>query len=57
MVDQFQIFRYQNVQNDKCCLLRLKMAELNNDVIKMADILNLIEILLCIRLLLILGHF
>ena len=34
-----------------------KMAELNNDVIKMADILNLIEILLCIRLLLILGHF
>ena len=34
-----------------------KMAELNNDVIKMADILNLNENLLCIILLLILGHF
>ena len=34
-----------------------KMAELNDDVIKMADILNLNENLLCIILLLILGHF
>ena len=34
-----------------------KMAELNDDVTKMADILNLNENLLCIILLLILGHF
>ena len=34
-----------------------KMAEVNEDVIKMADILNLNENLLCIILLLILGHF
>ena len=34
-----------------------KMAELNDDVTKMADILNLNENLLCIMLLLILGHF
>ena len=34
-----------------------KMAELNDDVTKMADILNLTENLLCIILLLILGHF
>ena len=34
-----------------------KMAELNNDVTKMSDILNLNENLLCIILLLILGHF
>ena len=33
------------------------MAELNDDVTKMADILNLNENLLCIILLLILGHF
>ena len=34
-----------------------KMAELNGDVTKMADILNLKENLLCIILLLIPGHF
>ena len=34
-----------------------KMTELNDDVTKMADILNLNESLLCIILLLILGHF
>ena len=34
-----------------------KMAELNDDVTKMADIMNLNENLLCIILLLILGHF
>ena len=34
-----------------------KMAELNDDVTKMADMLNLNENLLCIILLLILGHF
>ena len=34
-----------------------KMAELNDDVTKMADILNLNENLLCIILLLMLGHF
>ena len=34
-----------------------KMAELNNDVTKMADVLKLNENLLCIILLLILGHF
>ena len=34
-----------------------KMTELNYDVTKMADILNLNENLLCIILLLILGHF
>ena len=34
-----------------------KMAKLNDDVTKMADILNLNENLLCIILLLILGHF
>ena len=35
---------------------QIKMAELNDDVTKMADILNLNENLLCIKLLLILGH-
>ena len=35
----------------------LKMSELNDDITKMADILNLNENLLCIILLLILGHF
>ena len=55
---RFKIFRYQNVQNDKCCLLRSKkMTELNDDVTEMAGILNLNENLLCIILLLILGHF
>ena len=34
-----------------------KMAELNDDVTKMTDILNLNENLLCIILLLILGYF
>ena len=34
-----------------------KMAELNDDVTKMAEILILNENLLCIFLLLILGHF
>ena len=34
-----------------------KMTELNDDVTKMAGILNLNENLLCIILLLILGHF
>ena len=34
-----------------------KMAELNDDVTKMADILNLNENLLCFILLLILGGF
>ena len=34
-----------------------KMAELNDDVTKMADILNLNENLPCTLLLLILGHF
>ena len=34
-----------------------KMAELNDDLTKMADILNLNKNLLCIILLLILGHF
>ena len=58
IVGRFKIFRYQNVQNDKCCLLRSKkMTELNDDVTKMAGILNLNENLLCIILLLILGHF
>ena len=51
------MFRYQNIQNDKCFLLTSKMAELNDDITKMADILNLNENLLCIILLLILGHF
>ena len=37
--------------------LQLKMAERNGDVIKMADILNLNKNLLCVILLLILGHF
>ena len=37
--------------------IHLKMAELNDDITKMADILNLNENLLCIILLLILGHF
>ena len=37
--------------------VQLKMAEQNGDVIKMADILNLNKNLLCIILLLILGHF
>ena len=55
---RFQIFRYQNVQKDSCCLLTSnKMAELNDDVTKIANILNLIENLICIILLLILGHF
>ena len=58
IVGRFKTFRYQNVQNNKCCLLTSKrMAELNDDVTKMADILNLNENLLCIILLLILGHF
>ena len=58
IVGRFKIFRYQNVQNDKCRLLRSKkMTELNDDVTKMAGILNLNENLLCIILLLILGHF
>ena len=34
-----------------------KMAELNDDVTKMADILNLNKNILCIILLLILGDF
>ena len=34
-----------------------KLAELNDDVTKMAVILNLNENLLCLILLLILGHF
>ena len=34
-----------------------KMAELNDGVTKKADILNLNENLLCIILVLILGHF
>ena len=34
-----------------------KMTELNDDVTKMADILNLNENLLSVILLLILGHF
>ena len=34
-----------------------KMAELNDDVTKMADILNVNKNLLCFILLLILGHF
>ena len=34
-----------------------KMAELNNGVTKMADILNLNENVLCIIILSILGHF
>ena len=46
-VGRFKFFRYQNVQNDKCCILTSKkMAELNDDVTKMADILNLNEKLL-----------
>ena len=58
IVSRVQIFRCQNVQNDKCFLLTSKkMAELNDDVTKMADILNLNENLLCFILLLILGHF
>ena len=58
IVGRFQFFRHQNVQNDKCRLLTPnKMTELNDDVTKMADILNLNENLLCIILLLILGHF
>ena len=58
IVGRLQIFRYQNVQNDKSCLLTSKkMAELNDDVIKMGDILNLNKNLLCIILLLILCHF
>ena len=58
IVGRFQIFRYQNVQNYKYCLLTSKkMAELNDDVTKMTDILNLNENLHCIILLLILGHF
>ena len=52
IVGQFKIFWYQNVQNDTCCLLTAKeMAELNNDVTKMADLLNWNENLLCIILL------
>ena len=57
IVGRFQMFRYQNIQNDKCSLLTSKMAELNDDITKMAGILNLNENLLCIILLLILGHF
>ena len=54
IIDRFQFFRYQNVQNNKCCLLTSKtIAELNNDVTKMADILNLNENIICIVLLLI----
>ena len=56
-VGRFQIFRYQYVQNGKCILLTSKMAELNDDVTKMANILNLNENLLCIISLLILDHF
>ena len=57
-VGRFQIFRFQNVQNDKCCLFTSKtMAELNDDVTEMADILNLNENQHCIILLLKLGHF
>ena len=53
---RFPIFWYQNVQ--KCCLLAsIKMAELNHDATKTADILNLNENIRCIILLLILGHF
>ena len=49
LVGRFQMFRYQNVQNDKCYLLTSKkLVELNDDVTKMADILNLNENLLCI---------
>ena len=55
---RFPIFRYQNVQIDKCFLLTsIKIAELNDEVTKMADILNLNENIRCITLLLILGHF
>ena len=36
---RFQITRYQNVQNYKSAYSHLKMAELNDDVNKMADIL------------------
>ena len=58
IVGQFQFYKYQNVENDKYCLLiAKKMAEPNDDVTKMADILNLNENLLCIILILILGHF
>ena len=32
IVGRFQMFRCQNVQNDKCCLLTSKMAELNGDM-------------------------
>ena len=47
IMGRFKFFRYQNVQNDKYCLLTSKkMAELNDDVTKMADILNLNEKLL-----------
>ena len=42
--------------NTVCSHLR-KMSELNDDVTKMADILNFNANLLCIILLLILGHF
>ena len=57
-VGRFQSFRYQKVENDKCCLLTAKkMPELNDDVTKLTDISNLPENLLCIILILILGHF
>ena len=39
------------------CSHQSEMAELNDGVTKLADILNLNENLLCIILLLILGHF
>ena len=57
-VGRFQFLRHQNVQNGKYVYSHhRKMADLNDDVTKMADILNLNENLLCIILLLILGHF
>ena len=57
-VGRFQIFRYQMFKMINTVYSHLrKMAELNDDVTKMADILNLNENLLCIILLLILGHF
>ena len=54
IVGRFQIFRYKNVQNNKCCLIKSKkMADLNNDVTKRDDTLYLNENILCILLLLI----
>ena len=58
IVGRFQFCRHQNVQMISTVYShQSKMAELNDDVTSMADILYLNENLLYVILLLILGHF